>query len=306
MREFELLKHIYEANQGLGGRVSIPPGDDMAMVRLDGTELLAAVDQLVDGRHFCLEGTSLELIGRKAVTRSLSDLAAMGGRPRAALVAVTLPPDFGADRAVRLFDAMRAVAAEFACPLIGGDIAFHHAAGQPLTCAVTVLGEPPSRGPITRGAAESGDDVYVTGELGGAVREDGSGRHLSFEPRVAAATDLVNALGHRLHAMIDLSDGLGRDASHIAEQSGVQIEIDARRLPCTAGVDWRAAVSDGEDYELLFTATGEVPSVLCDGLPVTAIGRVRSRGSQPSPRVLIRMNEEVLSGDELGWQHESE
>jgi thiamine-monophosphate kinase len=305
MREFELLRHIYDANAGLGDDIAIPPGDDMAMIRLAGRDLLAAVDQVVDGRHVRLETTPLALIGRKAVTRSLSDIAAMAARPVGALVAVVLPPDFGADRAEALFDAMRATAAEYDCPLIGGDIAFHGDASHPLTCSVTVLAEPVNGRAITRAGAEVDDIVYVTGALGGAVLEDGGGRHLTFEPRIAEAIQLAAALGPNLHAMIDLSDGLGRDASHIAEASNVQVVIEAAQIPCSAGVDWRAAAAGGEDYELLFTARGDVPTSLTGGLAVTPIGRVSPRRGEDGSMVVFHDGEQIIPGDELGWQHES-
>jgi thiamine-monophosphate kinase len=305
MREFDLLRHIYDANAGLGDDITLPPGDDMAMIRLAGRDLLVAVDQVIDGRHVRLETTPLQLVGRKAVTRSLSDIAAMAARPVGALVAVVLPPDFGARRAEALFDAMRATAAEYDCPLIGGDIAFHADASHPLTCSVTVLAEPVHGRAITRAGAEVDDVVYVTGALGGTVLEDGGGKHLTFQPRIAEAIELAGALGSRLHSMIDLSDGLGRDASHIAESSGVQIEIEAARIPCTAGVDWRAAAGGGEDYELLLTATGEVPATLISGLSVTAIGRVSPRRGKGGPMVIIREGDKIITGDGLGWQHES-
>jgi thiamine-monophosphate kinase len=305
MREFDLLRHIYDANAGLGEDIVIPPGDDMAMVRLAGRDLLVAVDQVIDGRHVRLETTPLALAGRKAVTRSLSDIAAMAARPVGALVAVVLPPDFGPQRAEALFDAMHATAAEYDCPLIGGDIAFHSDASHPLTCSVTVLAEPVNGRAITRAGAEVDDVVYVTGALGGAVLEDGGGKHLTFQPRIAEAIELAASLGPNLHAMIDLSDGLGRDASHIAESSGVQIEIDAERIPCTAGIDWRAAAAGGEDYELLFTAGGDVPAALAGGLAVTPIGRVSPSRGEGGPMVVIRAGSEIITGDELGWQHES-
>ena len=123
MREFELLKHVYAANAKLARQVRIGPGDDMAMVDLEGERLLVAVDQIVAGCHVNLDNTPLELVGRKAITRSLSDIAAMAAKPVASLVAVTLPPDFGSERATTLFDAMRKTAADYDCPLIGGDIA---------------------------------------------------------------------------------------------------------------------------------------------------------------------------------------
>ena len=136
----------------------------------------------------------------------------------------------------------------------------------------------------------------MTGALGGSM----AGRHLTFEPRIGEAVALAALLGDRLHAMIDLSDGLGRDGGHIAEQSGVGLEIDAATLPCTAGVDWKAALSDGEDYELCFTAVGEVPDVI-DGLAVTTVGEVVE--AMEDARVIVRSDGDRYRADEFGWQH---
>jgi thiamine-monophosphate kinase len=241
MREFALLQHIYQANPRLALRVVLPPGDDFGGVRASRDVILAGVDQLVDGRHFRLRTTPISLIGRKAVTRCLSDAAAMACRPIATLVAATLPPTFGERRANGLFDAMRKTCEEHDSPLIGGDIAFHDRASHPLVISTTVLAEPIGRRAITRGGARQGDGVYVTGLLGGSLLRNGLGRHLTFEPRIREAAAILKHCGERnLHAMIDISDGLGRDASHIAEMSSrraIQIVLDAARaatgaMPC--------------------------------------------------------------------------
>ncbi|MHC4107298.1 MAG: thiamine-phosphate kinase, partial [Planctomycetota bacterium] len=203
-----------------------------------------------------------------------------------------------------LFDAMRKTAELFECPLIGGDIAFHERPGQPLVCTVTVLAEPTATQPILRSGAKVGDAVYVTGALGGSLDPGGGGRHLTFEPRVAEAIRLAELLGDRLHAMIDLSDGLGRDASHIAARSRVRIEIDAGSVPCRPGCGWKGAMSDGEDYELCFAAEGAVPDHIGE-LPITAVGRVVSGAEGPVPHVLVHDGGQAISGDELGWQHAS-
>lgn len=304
MREFDLLQHVFAANASLDARIEVPPGDDMAVLRVGNQRLLAAVDQLVDGRHVMLANTPIALVGRKAITRSLSDVAAMAARPVATLVAATLPPDFGSDRANALFDAMRQTAAAYKCPLIGGDLAFHSDDSHPLVCSVTVLAEPGSTPPATRSAAKVGDGVYVTGALGGSVALDGGGKHLTFEPRINEALSLAETLGDNLHAMIDISDGLGRDAGHIAEMSRVQIQIDAERVPCRDGVDWRRAVADGEDYELCFAASGEVPQSI-DGVPLTLVGRVVPQQAGDTRRVVISHGGREYAGDEFGWQHQS-
>lgn len=307
MREFSLLQHIYQATGEMHERVLIGPGDDMALLKLAGTKLLAAVDQIVDGRHVRLEATPIELIARKAITRSLSDIAAMAGKPVATLVAITLPVGFGEQCATQMFDAMRTVASDFGAPLVGGDIAMHTDPDAPMVCSVTVLAEPATpRGAVERKGALPGDTIYVTGELGGTLNPDGLGHHLSFTPRIDEAIALASQLGERLHAMIDISDGLGRDASHIAQASNVTIEIDAAKLPCRAGVDWRRAMSDGEDYELCFAAAGDVPDTIA-GTKVTAVGRALERkqqqGSGGGPWVRVLADGRAYAGDELGWEH---
>lgn len=308
MREFELLQHVYESSRSLGDAVLIPPGDDMAMVELDTPRLLAAVDQVVDGVHVKLEATPIEAVGRKAITRCLSDIAAMAARPVASMAAVVLPTEFDEDVTNRLFDSMRETAEQFDCPLIGGDIAMYRKKQLPLVCSVTALATPAGGRVLQRCGAHVGDSVYVTGELGGAVAEDGSGRHLAFEPRIRPALELLDRLGDRLHAMIDISDGLGRDAGHIAEQSDVCIELWAEDIPCTPGCEWQRAIGDGEDYELCFTAVGEVPDTL-GSLPVTRIGQVvemtRHASERPEGRVWIRVAGKWQRADELGWEHES-
>ncbi|NNM27185.1 MAG: thiamine-phosphate kinase [Phycisphaerales bacterium] len=311
MREFDLLQHVYAASSDLPPAVELGPGDDMAVVRLGGRRLLAAVDQVVAGRHVDPGVTPIALVGRKAITRCLSDVAAMAGTPVAALVAVTLPPGFGADRARALFDAMRATAEQFGAPLIGGDIAMHADADDPLVCSVTVLAEPGPAGVVRRGGAQVGDTLFVTGDLGGSQRSDGEEppRHLRFEPRLAAGLALAQTLGDRLHAMIDLSDGLGRDAGHLAAASGLRIEIDADRLPLHRGCSWQNALEDGEDYELAFAAAGEVPAAIA-GVSVTAIGRFVAAGeggagADAENAVVVRVDDAWVPAATMGWEHGS-
>jgi len=321
LRESELLRRIERSSAGLPAAVLIGPGDDMALIELGGRRLLAAVDQVVEGRHFT-SGTDEALVARKALGRNLSDVAAMAAKPIASLAACTLPSDWSQARAERLFDAMRAVANEWQCPLIGGDIAVHRAV-SPLTLAVTILAEPWSELPdqsglshlpvqsdhatvVRRRAACAGDGVFVTGRLGGSLGADGLGRHLTFEPRVHEARSLLEGLGTRLHAMIDVSDGLGRDAAQLVDGS-LQVVLDASLIPCNDGCAWRRALADGEDHELCFAAAGEVPSLLAgrqaNRTPVTRIGIVRTRSSPSQPACVIRVDESELDASQLGWEH---
>lgn len=247
--------------------VRVGPGDDAAVLEAPGAPIAATVDQLIEGRHF-ERGTMVGLIARKAVGRSISDAAAMAARPWVSLATAAVPPHFR--EADALFEAMGRWARAWGAPLVGGDLA---ATTGPLTLTVTVLALcEGARGPVLRSSARPGEGVYATGRLGASLV---SGRHLRVVPRFAEALWLARALGDRLGAMIDLSDGLGMDAGRVAEASRVRIALDAERLPLHLEADWRAALSDGEDYELLFTARGPVPRVIPGlGTPVTRVGRV--------------------------------
>lgn len=313
MRELELLAHIYKANPALPGAVSIPPGDDMGAVVVGGVTLLVTVDQVADGVHFELGGTPLEKIGRKAITRNLSDVAAMAAKPVGAVAAACLPKGFSEADAKTLFDAMRATAETFNCPLIGGDIS---AWDQRLILTVTVFAEPDGIDPVTRNTAKVGDAVYVTGALGGSLIQmdnpPGYVHHLDFTPRIALARKLAADKMTRPHAMIDLSDGLAQDLTRICERSGVRAQIECDKLPVSLAARlagqrsgqpaWGHALGDGEDYELCFTAPeGVVPGEIV-GVAITRVGRVLGAGPGPVVSLLQSDGTETdVAG--LGWEH---
>lgn len=313
MRELELLQRIYARHAqwgGAPGRVLIPPGDDMCLLENPGSRVLTAVDQVVEGRHF-LPGTDPAAVGRKAMLRNLSDVAAMAAEPWAALATVVFPPGFTQEEAQRLHTGLWETAREWNCPLAGGDIAVHAAAGAPLVVTVTILALPgPTGRVIERAGAREGDLLCVTGSLGGSYdKATGGGRHLEFTPRIRHAQELVRLLGDRLHAMIDLSDGLGRDAAHLARAAGLDVEIPGERLPCSAGAGWRNALSDGEDYELAFACDGNaggVPEKVL-GVPVTVVGKFVPAGgisgaSGGGCRVFADGQWHDAAG--MGWAHD--
>ncbi len=319
MRELELLEHIYSHNAALPDHVAIPPGDDMAAVRLGGPDaqaVLITVDQVADGVHFDLANTPIEKIARKAVTRSLSDIAAMAALPVAAVAAASLPRGFGDDRATALFDAMRSVAAQYDCPLVGGDIMI---ADRPLSLSVTALARAQGIGPVTRRGARHGDTIYVTGQLGGSQQTlDGYTHHLDFEPRINLARQL--ARDHEIHCMLDLSDGLAIDLARLCRPADPPLtaEIAHEHLPVSAaaqiashddGVDaWRHALGDGEDYELCFTAPAKQPGMpiptQIDGVAITPIGIMTEADNSAHSPVRIKLADgSVEPIDGLGWEH---
>jgi thiamine-monophosphate kinase len=295
MRESDLHRNIFARSADLAAAfpgIVVGPGDDCAVVRTSGgEELLLKVDQVVQGRHFT-PGTPVDLIARKAIARTVSDIAAMGGSPRWGLASGVLPP--GYPHADELCARLAQWGRTFGAPLVGGDIATGPVGG-PLMLSISVIGVPhASRGPVLRSGARPGDEVWVTGKIGGSLE---SGRHLTFEPRVREGALLCDALGTDLHAMMDISDGLGRDAGRMAAASGVLIVIEGARVPLhPEATDVVKAAGDGEDYELLFcVAAGS----RMEGLEATRIGRVEA-GTES---VLVLADGRAMEAGEMGWEH---
>jgi thiamine-monophosphate kinase len=226
-------------------------GDDAAVLLPFVGEAIVSTDVAVLGVHLDADLFPLADLGYKAVTSALSDLAAMGARPRGLVVAVTAPP--GTD-----LDALHRGIAEAAAltntPIVGGDLS----GGHDVAVAVTVLGECPSRGAVLRSGAREGDELLVTAPLGRAAaglrrRRDGAPlddelveAHRRPWPRLSEG---MAARGAHVHAMMDLSDGLGLDLHRLADASNVGFELQS--IPVAAGATEDDATSGGEDYELL-------------------------------------------------------
>lgn len=280
MGEFEFLARIRERLPEPGARLWLGSGDDAA-ITVPGGATATSVDALIEGVHFRRQSSSVEQIGGKALAVALSDLAAMGAEPGEAYVVLGIPPDLDEDGCLALLDGMEKVAAETGAELAGGDVT----RAPVLTLSVTVVGhaERPDDF-VTRAGARPGDALVVTGELGAAaagllVLQGSAKTRSSFVPHSGTKDERATSLiarqleprprleaGRALAAagataMIDLSDGLGGDSQHLAEASGVCVQIDAAALPLAAGLAEVAhaagrdplelAVSGGEDYELL-------------------------------------------------------
>lgn len=322
MREQDLLKAILsdpppissqDCRGGAGGvEVVTGPGDDCAVIKPAGMgPLLVTVDQVIDGLHVTAASTPWNVIGHKAVRRSVSDIAAMAGQPLASVISVVLPGDAQHEQCELLRKALGEAAAACGAPLVGGDIAVHrhNAAGAegegagPLTLSVTVLGVPTQRGPVLRSGGIVGDRVWTTGVLGRTLDADGGGHHLHIVPRVDVALALHEAIGESLHAMIDISDGLGRDGARLAEASRCTMQVRAADVPRRNGATWQEALHDGEDYELLcaIACDAEVPPTLC-GVPMTCVGELIASDNRGD--MLVVLNDgEVVCGDDAGWDH---
>lgn len=281
MGEFELLAQIRERLPASGPRTHLGSGDDAA-VTVPGGATATSVDALVDGVHFRRDLASPAQIGHKALATALSDLAAMGAEAGEAYVVLGLPADFGEEECLELLDGMSALAAATDTDLAGGDLT----RSSQLFLAITVVGHAPSPDAfVTRSGARPADALVVTGEIGGAsagldLLQNANGsihtpigvskhqmtpgqadalrrRQLEPTPRLAAGRVLACA---GATAMIDLSDGLGADAGHLARASEVKLEIEAAAVPLAPGAialseatgrDPWWLLSGGEDYELL-------------------------------------------------------
>jgi thiamine-monophosphate kinase len=257
--EFALIDWIRrrEDTRPAGAWARLGIGDDCAILSIgEPCEILVTTDMLMDGRHFRLERDGPDSVGYKAMGVNLSDIAAMAGIPRAAVVSVALPRNNAVKLAQGLHSGMSALAERFGVDLVGGDT---NAWDGPLVINVTVLGQATARGAVRRSGARPGDIILVTGPLGGSLE---SGRHLRPEPRIAEALALHEAVP--IHAMIDLSDGLSSDLTHILEESGdLGAILDAAAIPIHADAlamshrDDRPALDhalhDGEDFELCLT-----------------------------------------------------
>jgi len=225
-----------------GRSVTVGVGDDCAVLRLGKRSLLFKTDVVVENVHFGPR-TPARLIGRKALARALSDIAAMGGIPLAAVITLGLPPNESPRRLAGIYRGIETIARKHGVELVGGETT---RAAQ-LFLNVALLGECRDGPPVLRSGARAGDLIFVTGQLGATQAR----QHLVFEPRLAEGRWLAR---HRVaSAMMDLSDGLGADLPRLGEASHLGHEIDAHKLPRRRGASVEAAINDGEDYELLFT-----------------------------------------------------
>ncbi len=231
-------------------------GDDCAVV--EGPPMwyhLLTCDMLVDGVHFRWEQAKPEQIGWKALACSVSDVAAMGGLPQYAVVSLGVPKGCAVERLEKLYQGMQRMADTCGAAVVGGDTV----RAPRLTVDVTLFGRVERTRLLLRSSAREGDHLFVTGALGGAVT---SGRHLTFTPRWQEA----RALGERfpLHSMMDLSDGLAGDLRHLATASRVGAVVEEAAIPRAKGATLKAALTEGEDFELLFTVPASVSPALVE------------------------------------------
>jgi len=283
MKEFELISRLTQ-DLPTHREVVVGPGDDCAVldVGLPDRLLLFKTDAVVEGVHYP-PGTAAEKVGRKALARCLSDIAAMAGTPTAALITLALPAKYDLDFVDGIYRGIAALAREHGVAIAGGETTTNP--GR-ILLSVSLLGWSERDRAILRSGAQAGDAIFVTGKLGGSI----AGKHLDFEPRLAEARWLAQHF--KVHAMIDLSDGLAGDLPHILKASGVGADLLASAIPISreARLTARdhpgkpalaAALSDGEDFELLFTLASRAAVPVVDAwkkqfpsLPLSCIGKI--------------------------------
>ena len=299
MTEFELIDRL-RVLMPSNATTQVGPGDDCAVLDLGLADrwLLFKTDAIVEGVHF-EAGTDPLWIGHKALARCLSDVAAMAGTPSHALVTLGLPMNFNAARVEGVYAGIKRLAERHGIAIVGGETMSNP---ERLLLSLAVIGTAGRGRCPLRSAAQPGDALFVTGELGGSLE---SGRHLSFEPRLEEGRWLVEHF--EIRAMIDLSDGLAGDLKHLLKASHVGAEILADSIPIhpvVRGADKASAekpsyppksaltkaLSDGEDYELLFTLRGSDSVRLLDAwrarfasLRLSCIGKIT-----PGTALLVR------------------
>lgn len=284
MNEFELIARLTRSLP-TNHAVVVGPGDDCAVLECGSLsqQALFKTDAVVEGIHFTRE-TPPEKIGHKALARCLSDIAAMAGTPTAALVTIGLPRDFDVALVEKIYTGINALAKEHHVAIVGGETTTNP---ERVLISISLLGFVPRGKATLRSGAKVGDAIFVTGELGGSI----NGKHLDFAPRLAEARWLAE--NFEVHAMMDVSDGLAGDLPHVLRASKVGAELlksavpisraakDIARRGDAAKPAFVAALTDGEDFELLFTVASKAAVPVLDawkkqfpGVKLSCIGKI--------------------------------
>lgn len=308
MNELELIRRLTPLLPG-NEQVVAGAGDDCAVLDLGIPDrlVLFKTDSVVEGVHFTPDAPA-EKVGHKALARGLSDIAAMGGTPVSALVTLALPRTFDPERVQRIYEGMGALAKRFKVAIAGGETTTNP---DRWLLSIAVLGTVPRARWVRRSGAQPGDAIFVTGQLGGSL----CGRHLEFEPRLAEGQWLVSRFD--IHAMIDVSDGLASDLRHLMEAAGLGAELNRASIPISrearqeakrhtaAKPPWLAALTDGEDFELLFTVASRDAVPLLDAwrtafpdVRLTCIGRMTR---EPGLRLRDQHGSQLFTGH--GYVH---
>jgi len=257
-------------------------GDDCAVIEFSGAKnlLVLKTDCVVEKIHFKPK-TKPEFVGWKAMMRPLSDFAAVSAVPQFALITLIVPATRSTSWVKKLYRGLKRAAARFDVVIVGGETS---ATRGPATISVSISGFVERNRAVSRAGGKRGDDLFVTGKLGGSLR----GKHLRFVPRIDESRWLTK--NFHVHAMMDLTDGLGADLPRLARASKLGFKIDKNALPLAPGARVDNAISDGEDYELLFAVSPRDRSRFQRAwkkkfpkLPLTRIGSLTQRLNSASP-----------------------
>jgi thiamine-monophosphate kinase len=309
--ERELIKGIRRI-AGRGPSVVTGIGDDAAVLRMPPEhDVLVTTDFSIEKVHFRRDWHQPAVVGWRCLTRGLSDIAAMGGEPQAAFLSLAVASDVPQKWIDKFFGGLLALAKEFKVPLAGGDLA---QAANGIQADIVVVGSVPRGTAVLRSGAKAGDQIYVTGELGGsamALTRLADSQLLGAEyiphsrPRARVAVGRWLRAHQVPSAMIDVSDGLSTDLSHICEESRVGAEIELEAIPQARWgvgrkriVDLALALHGGDDYELLFTSSRPVPPEI-EGIPITHIGRTTASAGMR----LIDSQGRMRLLEPAGWEH---
>jgi len=272
--ELDFIKWIRKIT-GKRDEIPIDIGDDAACYKTNSKYQIITTDILLDGVHFKSENVSAWKIGRKAMAKNLSDIAAMGCYPTYAVCSIAFPRARSISYAKKLYLGMKEAASKFGTKLIGGDLSSWN---DKIAVSITLVGESRDLKPIRRSGAKVGDSIMVTGTLGGSIIT----KYINFTPRVKEAITLNK--NFKIHSCIDITDGLVRDLAHICEESGVGATIwdykipiskDAMKLAKKTGkMPIYHALYDGEDYELLFTVSKAEAKKIIQKKLATSIGEI--------------------------------
>ena len=265
----------------LGKEVVNGLGDDCAVMqaRHHHNLLVFKTDCVVAGMHFLPSADALH-VGWKAIMRPLSDFAATSAVPQFALITLIAPGQTKVEWVKRLYHGLGRAAKRFKVSMVGGEMS---GTSGPVAISVSVVGFVEKNRCVSRRGGKGGDDLFVTGRLGGALKK----KHLQFIPRIVESRWLTR--NFPIHAMMDLSDGLGTDLPRLAKASRVGSAIEIKKLPLALGAKIENALSDGEDYELLFAVPRRERNRLerewrneFPKLPLTRIGRLNPKSESAS------------------------
>ena len=285
-----LIKRITK-DLPLGKDVVAGAGDDCAVIKGNDPEsyILLKIDSVIEGIHY-KKSTPPSAVGYKALSRAISDIAAMGGTPKHAMIGLSLKPNCNVSYVTSLYHGLSKASSPYNISIVGGETTSCSKSGTP-SVTISLTGKVKKDLCCFRSKGRSGQSLFVTGKLGKSI----NGRHLRFIPRIEEAQWLTR--NFKISAMMDLSDGLASDLPRLAKSSNCGYSIEINKIPRTRGANINEALCDGEDYELLFAITSKDCNKLevawekkFPNLTLTRIGKLSHKGTA----------DPNLKG---GWQH---